>query len=252
MTISPTCLPDGRGEVQVKSAINSPRQCWICRAEQATTGEHKFPRAYLARIPDDWRDLVHGRWDGEHFHTQGPKSKNLNLPVLCAPCNNTRTGPQDRALDSFLLYAAELEEKLWLSCEVLLDHDPDHHSVLDLYRCLLKLEFSRLYDDGVEIAPAIADFVHGGDNWEAANGLVRVEFRAAEGFRHLSLTYPFDSEGVYYEEPYFISHQINFGWLGVHFLYAPSDRPDLPWARWQFDTAAIVPGDLDDRGVPAL
>lgn len=121
---------------------------------------------------------------------------------------------------------------------MLLDHDPKHR-VVDLYRALLKLEFSRLYDDGIPVPDAIADFVMSGEGQEAANSLVRIEFRIATNFLELGLIYPSETHAVCYEEPYFIAHQINFGWFGIHYLYAPRDWPDLPWRAWHLERAPL-------------
>jgi 5-methylcytosine-specific restriction endonuclease McrA len=96
--------------------VRPERTCWICRASEATTGEHKWPAAYLRRIGDDWSDLHHGTWEGgKALHTQGPKSENLKLQVLCQQCNNSRTARQDKALDALLKAIESNEEEVWLT-----------------------------------------------------------------------------------------------------------------------------------------
>lgn len=226
------------------------RLCWICRNEPATTGEHKFPLSYLKMIPDDWRSISHGRWDGEPFRvpTQGPKSKNLKLKVLCADCNNSRTQPQDSAFSDFIKYMKANEGEVLTSGSF----DISIFDILNLYRALLKMEFSRLYDNSVNILPEISDFVGGGENWEIVNRYVRIEFRVTPSAKRYGLVYPFDSNAPYYENPYFTSHQINFGWLGIHFLYAPDDHPDLPWPSWSFGSIILSPGNLDSSFYPII
>lgn len=226
------------------------RKCWICREESATTGEHKFPLSYLKRIPDEWSNISHARWDGDSFRvpTQGPKSNNLKLKVLCADCNNSRTQPQDSAFSAFIEYIKANEAKVWDSKAF----DISIFDTLNLYRALLKMEFSRLYDDGISILPEISDFVGGGDDWEVVSNHVRIDFRFTQCAKDYGLVYPFDSNAPYYKEPYFISHQINFGWLAIHFLYAPADRPDLPWPEWNFGHVVLSAGNLDSSFYPAL
>ncbi|MCV7595999.1 hypothetical protein M3B39_011535, partial [Micrococcus luteus] len=51
----------------------------------------------------------------------------------------------------------------------------------------------------------------------------------------------------FYEDPYFVSHQINFGWFGVHYLYAPQQRPDLPWPRWETESVSLWGKGFDSR-----
>lgn len=215
-------------------------QCWICRSAPANSGEHKYPAAFLRRIPEAWSDLLHGRGE-ETLHTQGPKSRNLKISVLCKPCNNARTANQDRALDALLLSALDKEKEIWDSRLLVLDHDPLRHDVLDVYRCLLKLEFSRFCEDGLIVPDAVADFVAGGPDWHAVNEIVRIQFRVVENLHHLSIVYPSETPGAYFDEPYFLSNQINFGWLGIHFVWTPGERPDIPWTEWEFDTAQLTP-----------
>jgi len=212
--------------------------CWICREDEANSGEHKWPSSVMRRIPDDWSELVHGRTDGTRFHTQGPNSQNLKQPVLCLRCNNQRTQRQDRALDAFLRYVLDHEEEVWTTRRVPLNFSPDH-AVLDLYRAFLKLEFSRFHADGVPIAPAVADFVAGGDDWIAANGFVRVQLRAVENFDFLGLTYPWETDAPLFQNPLFITNQIGFGWFSIHYVYAPEVLPELPWPLWDLDVTPL-------------
>lgn len=220
----------------------------MCQTAEATTGEHKWPASYLRRIPEPWNQLQHGNWDGDRFHTQGVRSQNLMLPVLCANCNNSISRNQDRALDAFLQTVASHEREVIRSRAVDLSlatgHDP-----LDIYRALLKLEFSRLYDDGIPVPDAVADFVSGGTDWRTVNGIVRVQFRIVVNLLEMGFSYPSDSDAPYYEQPYFITHQINFGWLGVHYLFAPDERPELPWPEWCMTRAPLRPCMTDGRAM---
>lgn len=213
--------------------------CWICREAEADSGEHKYPAALLRRIPDDWSDLVHGGSDGQVFHSQGPNSKHFKQWVLCTICNNRRTQKQDRALDAFLRYVIENEDEVWKSRQVTMAFDPESHNPLDLYRAFLKLAFSRFHDDGVRIASAVADYVAGGDDWRAANNHVRIKLRAVENFKEMALTYPWETDAPWFDSPFFITNQISFGWFGIHYVYAPEERPDLPWPKWSFDIASV-------------
>lgn len=212
----------------------------MCRTDEATTGEHKWPAAYLRRIPNQWSELQHGNWEGEHFHTQGVRSQNLTLRVLCARCNNAVSRSQDRALDAFLLMVADQQTQILRAAAVDVSYAADHDP-LDIYRALLKLEFSRLYADGIIVPDVVSDFVMGSDDWRAANDLVRVQFRMTLNLIEMGMAYPSESDAPFYEDPYFIAHQINFGWLGVHFTFAPEERPDLPWPHWSLDMAQLIP-----------
>lgn len=213
----------------------------MCRNAEATTGEHKWPAAYLRRIPEPWSELQHGTWEGDRFHTQGVRSRNLTMPVLCAHCNNAVSRSQDRSLDAFLLMMEDRQGEAIRNEVVHVSHAADKHDPLDLYRALLKLEFSRLYDDGVAVPAVVANFVSGGDDWRAANALVRVHFRITLNMLEMGLSYPSESDAPFYENPYFITHQINFGWLGIHYTFAPDERPDLPWPEWSLELASLVP-----------
>ncbi len=222
--------------------------CWVCRSEPANTGEHKWPSSYLRRhFPKNWRELYHGRGDGHKFNTQGPDSRNLKNTVLCARCNNQRTAPQDKALNSFLLYLENNRDQILEQRKVCLSEALGAHRLADFYRALLKLEFSRLRDDEVAISPEIADFVSGADNWKAANERVRIEFRVSEGVVPEGLGVLLDTEAPFYENPYFVSHQINFGWFGIHYLHAPYERPDLPWPAWEEARISLMSSGFEER-----
>lgn len=56
------------------------------------------------------------------------------------------------------------------------------------------------------------------------------------------VTYPCNSP-----DPYFVSRQINFGWFGVHYLYAPQQRPDLPLPRWETESVSLWGKGFDSR-----
>lgn len=226
-------------------------QCWMCRVAKATTGEHKWPAAYLRRIPEDWKNLQHGSWDGERFHTQGVGSKNLKHFVLCAHCNNAVSHTQDLALDAFLIYLDENERRAWYQRTVSLFHSPDFDP-LDVYRALLKLEFSRLADEGMPVPVEIAKFVSGGNDWEAANRLVRITFRRTINLEDWGITYPSETCVFSFAEPLYFVHQINFGWFGVHYVFAPLKRPALPWGEWQFDRVGLVPCESAGGSVEPL
>lgn len=224
------------------------KTCWICRSEPATTGEHKWPHSYLRKYhANDWSELQHGRWDGHRFNTKASNSKNLKHSVLCPRCNNERTAPQDRALSAFLTYLEDNHDTVLADRTISLTDALGSHEPLDFYRALLKLEFSRLSDDQLDISPEVADFVLGSQAWEAANSKTRIEFRIAEEMVPRGLGDPFETDAPFYEDPYFVSHQINFGWFGVHYLYAPQQRPDLPWPRWETESVSLATKGFDSR-----
>lgn len=101
--------------------------------------------------------------------------------------------------------------------------------------------------DQLDISPKVADFVLGSEAWEAANSKTRIEFRIAEEMVPRGLGDPFETDAPFYEDPYFVSHQINFGWFGVHYLYAPQQRPDLPWPRWETESVSLWGKGFDSR-----
>jgi hypothetical protein len=84
--------------------------CWIC-GSPATTAEHKIKKSDLVRVHGRGNafpaaSLNYRRSDDTIVILQGPDSKWLKWPnVLCAPCNNHKTQPFDRAYDKFIEYA---------------------------------------------------------------------------------------------------------------------------------------------------
>lgn len=178
--------------------------------------------------------MSHGSFDGTTFHTQSPGSRNFKLRVLCPECNNARTSNQDRALDALLRNLEANEDTLWRTRACTLADD--EYEVLDLYRALLKLEYSRHAEYGVPIHDAVSDFVAGGEDWHSAAARTRVTFRAVENLRSWSLSYPSESDLRLFG-PFHV-HQINFGWFGIHFVTINSD--DLPrWSGWELSVASL-------------
>lgn len=84
--------------------------CWICGGP-ATTAEHKIKKSDLVRVHGRGKafadaSLNYRRSNDTIVILQGPDSKWIKWPnVLCAPCNNQKTQPFDRAYDKFIEYA---------------------------------------------------------------------------------------------------------------------------------------------------
>lgn len=220
----------------------STRKCWICREKPADSGEHKYPATFLRRIPDSWTDLQHVR-AGKELHTQSGNSNNFKIKVICRDCNNSRTAPQDRALDSFLKGVQENEEVIWWAKSLPLRAvvGDKHETVLDVYRCLMKMEFSRFCEDGLEIPRVVSEFVRGGNDWPAVNQIVRVQFRMIKNYHDRSIVYPSETSAMSFATggECFISNQINFGWLGVHFVWALRSQGLIPWSEWSMRTTPL-------------
>ncbi|QDG70205.1 hypothetical protein [Janthinobacterium tructae] len=83
--------------------------CWIC-GNPATTAEHKIKKSDLVRVHgrgDSFTSasLNYLRSDDTVVILQGPDSKLVKWPNnLCAPCNNHKTQPIDRAYEKFIQY----------------------------------------------------------------------------------------------------------------------------------------------------
>ncbi|MBX9150082.1 hypothetical protein [Rhodococcus qingshengii] len=82
--------------------------CWWCGAE-ATTAEHKFKKSDLRRIKADDEFLYHYEdGDPKLGRINGVNSQRVKFRKnLCAPCNNARSQPFDRAYDKLSNYVDE-------------------------------------------------------------------------------------------------------------------------------------------------
>jgi hypothetical protein len=101
MSVELTLPPEG-------SAAPPARTCWICNAAPAETGEH-WAKASIARTyfgDFSQKDpIYHGRDWQPAGEVGGAKSAALKLSKsICARCNDTVTGPYDRAWDSLNVY----------------------------------------------------------------------------------------------------------------------------------------------------
>lgn len=85
----------------MSSAIDP--SCWIC-GEPATTGEHFFKHSDLKQIfgqPSQAAPLFHHSAKRVNRPVGSLKANVLKMPkILCAPCNNERSQPYDRAWES--------------------------------------------------------------------------------------------------------------------------------------------------------
>lgn len=84
-------------------------RCWWC-GEKATTREHKFKHSDLRRVAtkDGARDLSN-LFKRSDYHAGPLRTLKRGDEVqwgmnLCAPCNNVKSQPFDRAYDEFLKY----------------------------------------------------------------------------------------------------------------------------------------------------
>lgn len=99
------------------------QHCWIC-GDPATTSEHKIKKSDLARVHGRGSAFVaanlnYKRSDDSVVILQGPDSKWLKWPnVLCAPCNNQKTQPFDRAYEDFIEYADANRRELMTTRQV--------------------------------------------------------------------------------------------------------------------------------------
>ena len=99
-----------------------PSRCWIC-GSPATTGEHKIKRADITRAYG--RGPYKGPSRPLHFNdgvqstVQGPNSSRLKYaPSLCAPCNNSRTQPFDKAYDCFASWIQQNAPQVLINAKI--------------------------------------------------------------------------------------------------------------------------------------
>lgn len=146
--------------------VRDETKCWWCGAK-ATTREHKFKRSDLARMWDgDAPHLMHWSGDPPYSKVRSPaKSPQVRFKkTLCAPCNNTRSQPFDRAWDNFAEFVWSSRRMLrstrYLNASHLFGADwlPGLKNVA---RYVVKHAGCRLADMGLSVPDDFAAFLDG-------------------------------------------------------------------------------------------
>lgn len=79
----------------------SERVCWVCRANDATTREHRLKQTDLLDLApvSETSPLIFNDPRRRNAHVKGRKSRFLmpDKPNLCGPCNSSLTQPYDEA-----------------------------------------------------------------------------------------------------------------------------------------------------------
>lgn len=136
--------------------------CWICGIEPARTGEHQIKRSDLDGVltaPSQIKPLYRHDVVALNVEIPGLNSKILKFPEsLCAPCNNARTQPHDRAWERMSEYVRAAAENKTLSTHLDASQifDTDYVSrMLDVHLFFVKHLGCciRHFGIGIEIAP---------------------------------------------------------------------------------------------------
>ncbi|MEV8609626.1 hypothetical protein AB0383_17135 [Amycolatopsis sp. NPDC051373] len=140
--------------------------CWWCGNDGPLTHEHKFKKADLKRMWGDGPAPVWGDSTRMRPIKSAQRSKDVRFtPGLCAPCNNARSQPFDRAYDVFSGF-------LWHRPSV---YNGDVLDLSDVYGenwstqtrllvgYLAKHIASRMAHDGYQIPASLPAFLNGAD-----------------------------------------------------------------------------------------
>lgn len=167
--------------------VRDPTTCWWC-GSLATTREHKFKRSDLSRMwGEDDHYLMH--WDGGPPYSKvrsAVKSSQVRFKkTLCAPCNNARSQPFDRAWDKFGDYVWPnrqlLKHSRWLDAEAIYGSQWNE-GLRSLAAYVVKHAACRIADYNFEVPEDLKDFLNGSDH--SAN-IQMVLFRDRDRYRDL-------------------------------------------------------------------
>lgn len=159
----------------------NPEACWWC-GSPADSREHKLKKSDLVREfgrPFSERPLRVR--EGREETIQGPGSDLVKFSAtLCAPCNNARSQPFDRAYDRFAAYLVERGRHILASrlidLRAIYGHDWEKESC-NLFRYLVKHIGCRLADNDVEVPGSLRCFLDGGPKPDADLAL-EIEIRS--------------------------------------------------------------------------
>jgi hypothetical protein len=151
--------------------------CWWCQERPATTGEHKFKAADLTRMLAESGPLIWGDGDGAMREIKGKSGikrdryRVIKFPKsLCAPCNNDRSQPFDRAYDTYSSYLGshQLRAKSGVDFEGIFGTDW-RTPLLNLARYYAKHFGCRMVNTGLPVPRSLRDFLDGATNMPDAH-----------------------------------------------------------------------------------
>lgn len=138
--------------------------CWWCGNADPLTSEHKFKRADLARMWDPNDGLLWGSDQETQIVRSARKSKQVRFsPSLCAPCNNRRSQPFDRAYQRFSDYVWErpsLWRSRWLNMQAVFGESWET-DVGNLARYFVKHMGCRMAHERYPVPTSLAEFLDG-------------------------------------------------------------------------------------------
>ncbi|THA36064.1 hypothetical protein E6R18_01520 [Streptomyces sp. A1277] len=145
--------------------------CWWCESRPATTGEHKFKRASLARLMGNGEMLVwaSGKQQREIRGKGGLKRDRYGLvkfpKSMCAPCNNEISKSFDISYDTYAQYveAHLLRTMPGISMESIYGSEWRQKS-LDLARYHAKHFGCRMVRDRFPVPRSLRDFMNGAED----------------------------------------------------------------------------------------
>jgi hypothetical protein len=138
--------------------------CWWCGAP-ATTREHKYKRTDLDSMGSDGELM----WGGDPDRPYVVKSHRRDPAVrfiksLCAPCNNARSQPFDRAYDIYSNYVRDNLATLWFQdgIDMAAIFGGDWRSLeANLARYFIKHFGCKLVEEGLTPPQQMVDFLNG-------------------------------------------------------------------------------------------
>lgn len=264
--------------------VSETPKCWWC-GEPATTGEHKVKRSDLARMLNhsSGGPLVLAPPDERPAFMQGPNSKFAKFPKsMCAPCNNARSAPFDRAYDLFSSAVWSNPERFrarWLDLQEIFGPDPLPKAA-DTARYFIKNFACRLAEAGMSVPQDFLDFLNDDCPFASTMDMVLfTDFSCYDQFRRTGA----DEQGSQHEFANRVFHpedadqplrlfagEIMRGPVGVYLRWDPSvargfnffsqrriplrDRRELPHPELhetEWDRASMMARVLDSGAFPA-
>jgi len=149
----------------VAPAAAAESLCWICKKNEADSGEHKTKRSDLLAVlgkPSQQQPYFYHDMHKANRPVGSLDAKILKSPVrICAYCNNTRTQPHDRAWETMSdrLRSRRLAVGQWVRCNRVFGHCTKHEMLnvhlffLKLFGCMVAEAKANGHDVPIDLDP---------------------------------------------------------------------------------------------------
>lgn len=213
--------------------------CWICKKNEANSGEHKFKSSLIKKMHGRvFKNEVSYIKDNKTLRLEGPNNKKIKFSkVICENCNNSITSPHDIAFDKLVNWSYsnfdELKINKYIDFKDIFGDDWFEQK-RNIYKYMAKHAGCKIVTGKAknEISN-LSNFIYKNINTKS----FQIKFIIKEGFNHLDiiskiegnegLKFISNSKTIYYQnkdnEIDYFAGMTTYNWLSIAWVHTQNN-----------------------------